>query len=360
LFLTAVYALFGPNPLVARIIQAVAVGILMPWLVFQLATVLFAPDAPLARPTKLLANGEKVGLAAAGITAVYAYFVYYSAALMTESFYITAILWFFLLAIRMSQSARITWWHWLLFGFALGVTILLRQVFLMFTPFLLLWLWFSARPNPLKFAIPLLVVAIMILPWTIRNYLAFDYFVLLNTNSGYAFYWGNHPTYGTKFIPILPSGEYFRLLPPELLHLNEAELDTALMDLAVENVLADPVRYILLSLSRIPPYFQFWPSTESEPISNVARVGSFGLFLPFMVYGLFYVLRLRFTSFVAFIRSPFALVFLFMLVYTGLHLLTWALVRYRLPVDALLILFAGVSVWLLAENGRKPRPIHHP
>jgi hypothetical protein len=353
LFLTAVYALVGPNPLVARIIQAVAVGVLMPWLVFQLAAVLFAPDAPLARQTKLLANGEKVGLAAAGITAVYIYFVYYAAALMTESFYITAILWVFLLAIRMSQKAAITWRDWLLFGLALGITILLRQVFMLFTPFLLLWLWFAARPNPLKFAIPLIVVAAMILPWTIRNYLAFDYFVLLNTNSGYAFFWGNHPIHGTTFVPILPSDEYFRLIPPDLLHLNEAELDSALMDLAMEHVLSDPVRYLLLSLSRIPPYFQFWPSGESSLISNISRVASFGLFLPFMVYGLFYVLRLGFQSLIAFLRSPFALIFGFVLVYTGLHLLTWALVRYRLPVDAFLILFAGVSVWALWENGRR-------
>jgi hypothetical protein len=352
-FITAVYALFGPNPIVARVIQAVAVGILMPWLSFQLATTLFNPNAPLSRPNRLVENGVRVGLASAGITAVYIYFIYYAAALMTESFYITSILWVFLLAIRMSQAERITWGDWLLFGLALGATILLRQVFMLFTPFLLLWLWYAARPNPLKLAIPLAVVVAMILPWTIRNYLAFDYFVLLNTNSGYAFYWGNHPIYGTKFIPILSPAQYRALLPEELLHLNEAELDTALMDLAMENVFADPLRYILLSLSRIPPYFQFWPSSESELISNISRVGSFGLFLPFMLYGLFYVLRLGFTSLVAFLRSPFALVFLFMLVYTGLHLLTWALIRYRLPVDALLILFAGVSVWLVWEKLEK-------
>jgi hypothetical protein len=217
----------------------------------------------------------------------------------------------------------------------------------------LLWLWYAARPNPLKLLIPLLIIGAMILPWTIRNYLAFDYFVLLNTNSGYAFYWGNHPVHGVKFIPILSSQQYYELLPPELLHLNEAELDSALMDVAVQNVLSDPWRYIQLSISRIPPYFQFWPSAESGLISNLSRVGSFGLFLPFMLYGLFRVLRIQFSRLGQFLASPFTLLYLFLLVYTGLHLLTWTLVRYRLPVDGVLMVFAGVSLWLIINWAMK-------
>ena len=35
---------------------------------------------------------------------------------------------------------------------------------------------------------------------------------------------------------------------------------------------------------------------------------------------------------------------LFMVIYTGMHLLTWALIRYRLPVDAILLIFAAVGI----------------
>lgn len=34
----------------------------------------------------------------------------------------------------------------------------------------------------------------------------------------------------------------------------------------------------------------------------------------------------------------------FAFVYTGIHLLTWALIRYRLPVDAVLMPFAALAV----------------
>ena len=43
-----------------------------------------------------------------------------------------------------------------------------------------------------------IVLVLLIFPWTIRNQKAFGTFVLLNTNSGFAFFWGNHPIYATE------------------------------------------------------------------------------------------------------------------------------------------------------------------
>lgn len=189
-----------------------------------------------------------------------------------------------------------------------------------------------------------LIVALLIAPWTIRNYLAFNQFVPLNTNSGYAFYWGNHPIYGTSFVGILPADgpSYQELIPVELRDLDEARLDKALLRRGIEIVTADPVRYIRLSLSRSREYFKFWPSLDSSTTSNFARVGSFGLVLPFIIYGFWLTgHRLLHGHYDQKQRQGIFLLILFILFYTVIHLLTWALVRYRLPVDAVLLLFAG-------------------
>ena len=67
-----------------------------------------------------------------------------------------------------------------------------------------------------------------------------------------------------------------------------------------------------------------------------------------MIFGL--VLAIKNTwkkkgSFVLNLISSFeGLLILFALVYTALHLLTWALIRYRLPVDAVLVPFAAFSL----------------
>ena len=184
------------------------------------------------------------------------------------------------------------------------------------------------------------------------NYQRFNRFVLLNTNAGFAFFWGNHPIYGTHFVPILTPdmGTYQDLIPKDLRNLDEAALDQALLKRGIQFILDDPGRYILLSLSRIPPYFMFWPSSDSSMVSNISRVASFGIFLPFMLYGLaLAVIRLPRNLGEA-LASPVTLLIGFSAIYTVIHLLSWVLIRYRLPVDAVLILFASVAVFDIFER----------
>ncbi|MEJ2706546.1 MAG: glycosyltransferase family 39 protein [Anaerolineales bacterium] len=350
-YLVLVYALFGPNPLAARLIQAVLVGILQPLLAFLIGRRVF---------------GRWIGLAAGVITALYAYFIYYAANLMTESFYILAILAALYISIILTTDQRTstpgdarlpvshshTWRLSVLLGISLAAAVLLRQVFLLFVPFLFLWILLQGRRYLPQLALSGLLIVLAIIPFTLYNYARFDRFVLLNTNSGFAFFWGNHPIYGTHFESILPSdmGSYQSLIPEELHGLDEAALDQALLRRGIGFVLDDPLRYVLLSISRIPPYFMFWPSSQSGLLSNIARVASFGLLWPFMLYGL--VLSIvRHKQWLQWRPpSPIVLLYAFILIYSLIHILTWTLIRYRLPVDAVLILFAGLAVVNLLER----------
>lgn len=351
LYLVLVYSLFGPHPIIARILQALIVGILHPYIAYRIGEKLFT---------------KSIGLAAAAITAVYVYFFYYGAALMTEPFYITAILFSLFSAIQLSENTgkRQDIKLGLLLGVSLAITLLLRQVFLLFIPFLFLWIWINrfrlSRKLPvLSTVLSFALIVSLILPITLYNYSRFGRFVLLNTNSGYAFFWGNNPIYGTKFIPILSTAEYQSMIPEEVRYLDEAALDQELLKRGIQFVMNDPTRYVLLSLSRIPPYFMFWYSSESSTLSNISRIGSFGVFLPFMLYGL--VLAIRKSAqgggnrFLNLLWSPQGLLMLFAAVYSGVHILTWTLIRYRLPVDAVLIPFAGSALMDVAERISKRR-----
>ena len=354
LFLALVYSAFDVQPLVARLIQAIAAGILTPLFMFRIGR---------------RVAGESVGLVAAGWSAIYGYLVYYSSALMTEPFYMLGILWTLDLALSMAQQ-RNRYRQWLLLGMAIGVTVMLRQVFLMFVPVLLAWVWIcnAAQSRPAAQAgesfglkalgqaalrsagyplASLAVLAVMIAPWTLRNYTAFGRPVLLNTNAGFAFYWANHPIYGTQFVGVLPEGQsYLSLIPPEMRALNEAALDSALMQAGLQFVADDPGRYALLSLSRVATYFMFWPSPDSGALSNGVRVLSFGVALPFMLYGLVLAAR-RWRA--------WSLLYLFVFAYTGIHLLSWALIRYRLPVDIVLLIFAAYGLVDLGQRLRAAR-----
>ena len=354
-YLVFVYAIFGPHPLVARLIQAVLVGILQPLLTYWLGKRFF---------------NSTVGLVSAAISAIYIYFFYYAATLMTEPFYITAIL--AVLALSVTLMDRITahkpgegrreiFLNAALLGLVLGLTVLMRQVFMLFIPFLFLWMGWVLRKKGFwtlvgSGAIAGAIIVLMILPFSLFNYSRFGRFVLLNTNAGYAFYLANHPIYGTKFIPILPAemGTYQDLIPVELRSLDEAALDTELMKAGLQFVVDDPGRYIQLSISRIPAFFMFWPSSGSGTVSNISRTASFGLFLPFMIYGVVLALvsrkhRLR-------LSSASMITILFFGFYAAIHLLSWSLVRYRLPIDAVMLIFAGLALVNLYEHALRLRP----
>jgi hypothetical protein len=366
-YVTAVYALFGEHPVVARLIQAVIVGIAQPYLTYLIAQRIFAPalTGDQIRSRNFQQIRQMAPLIAAGIVAIYAYFVYYAATLMTEPFYITAILLQLYLAMRLTDPApegdpkgnRFRWKLALGLGLTMAVTVLLRQLFLLFLPVLGLWmLWRGWQQGQLRPIFATLVVAativiLAIVPFTLYNYARFDRLVLLNTNSGYALFLGNHTIYGTNFIGILPKemGTYQDLIPTELRHLDEAALDQALLGEAIRIIEADPVRYLLLSLSRTRELFKFWPAAESSMASNFFRVASFGLFLPFMLYGLW-----RTTA--GYRSSHYLwLLYLFMAFYIGIHLLSWSLIRYRLPVDAVLMIMAGYGIADLVTRLGVPR-----
>jgi 4-amino-4-deoxy-L-arabinose transferase-like glycosyltransferase len=384
LYLAVVYTLFGHAPLIARLIQAVIVGAAMPWLTWRIGGRIF---------------GRRPALIAAAISAVYFYFILYAASLMSEALYIVGVLWTVDAAMRLAAalgdagaSAGRRWRLGLELGLAMGVTLLLRQAIAPFLAVLALWfLWLAWRRGWLRRALgPLaaaaLLMALLLLPFVVRNYRAFGVVGMPNTNVGINFFWANHPIYGTQFEAVLSPEHgisYQELIPPELRGLNDALLDRALLDRGVQIVLDDPGRYLLLSLSRIPIYFQFWPTPQSSLLSNAARLLSFGLFLPFMLYGLVLALvdarRGRFTAGADHPGSAsepsgeptqdlrlayLSLVLCFMAIYTLVHIASWANVRYRLPVDAFWILFAGYAIdnllhRLSNRRAHSPSPINH-
>jgi hypothetical protein len=225
-------------------------------------------------------------------------------------------------------------------GFALGLASLLRQTVLLFVPFLLFWLFLELRTRGIRWwhvALPIGIILLLITPWTLRNYLVYREFLLLNSNAGYALYASNNPNLGTDWdneVVVVP-------VPRELKGQNEAQLDRALTRRGIEYILADPERYLWLTLDKTLEFFWFWPSPNSSRISNLNRVLSFGLYLPFMLFGLWLSLS-RWRSFVV--------LYLFMFIHTSVHLLSWPAPRYRLTVDAVSMVFAGMAVLELARQ----------
>jgi 4-amino-4-deoxy-L-arabinose transferase-like glycosyltransferase len=323
LYLAGVYSITGYHPLVARLLQGAVGGALLCFLIYRIG--------------RRLVN-EETGLAGAGLAAVYGYFIYYNVALMTETFFIVLVLFSLYLSLELKEQPTLA--RWALLGLTLGVAGLLRQTVLLLVPFLLLWLLWELKEDGVRWgsvAVSVGIIILMIAPWTIRNYLVFHQILLLNSNAGYAFFASNNPNLGTDWrndVVVVP-------VPDELAGQNEAQLDRALTRRGIQFILADPERYVRLTLDKTLEYFKFWPSRESGQMSNLVRVFSFGLYLPFMLLGL-YLSFARWRS--------FAVLYLFIVIHTGIHLLSWPAPRYRLPVDAVSMVFAGMAILELTRQ----------
>jgi hypothetical protein len=346
-FVAGLYAVFGVHPLAARLAGTVLTGLLLPWLLYRLACRVLGP----CTPGEALAAGRPAAIAllTAALGAIYAYFVLYGAMVMTEGLYICALLWSLERGLALEQALhsraeegapgkRSFLPTALTLGLSLGAAALLRQAILPWAAALFLYLlWAGYRSGRTAAALRALftagvIILLFILPFTVRNYRAYGEFLLLNSNTGYAMYSAQHPLHGVSFQAFAAAPLPDDLSPRPA---NEAQWERALMRRGIEFVIAEPVRYLRLSLSRVVDYFKFWPSAETTLLHNVGRVASFGLFLPFMLYGLW----LSRTE-----RRRYRLLYLFILFYSVLHILTWAMIRYRLPADAVLLLFAALAI----------------
>ncbi|MFL7809113.1 MAG: ArnT family glycosyltransferase [Anaerolineae bacterium] len=344
LFVAGIYALFGVHPLAVRLIQGVLGGLLLPWMVYRLARRIWGHcDLPVVRaPAKLCAQ-DALPLIAAACAAFYLYFVLYAATLMTETFYLVVLLWSLEIGLGMAhrlqagEDVPLKQGLWL--GVSLGLATLLRQSVLPWVPVMGLYLlWLAWRGRRMRATVRALLLAgallaVFILPFTVRNAVVYGDFLLLNSNTGYAMYSAQHPMHGTHFREFDAAP-----MPQDMAWGNEAQMDRELMRRGLQFIVDDPVRYLRLSLSRLRAFFEFWPTPDTTLLHNLGRTGSFGLFLPFMAYGLYRVLRDRA------LRARCALLLLFCGFYTLLHVLTWAMVRYRLPVDAVLWPLAALGV----------------
>jgi 4-amino-4-deoxy-L-arabinose transferase-like glycosyltransferase len=87
----------------------------------------------------------------------------------------------------------------------------------------------------------LMGAALMIAPWTYRNYRTFGRFILISLNSGSNLWMGNHPD----------SDGGYEKIPERFRHLNEYERDRAMRAEAMASIRDNPIRFLKLGLHKI-------------------------------------------------------------------------------------------------------------
>lgn len=203
-------------------------------------------------------------------------------------------------------------------------------------------LWPAAR-LAILFLLPLLLIAGA---WAARNQQAFGRPVLVSLNGGSNFWLGNYPgvtaATGNRWTPEMRAAwSALRDRYPD-----EAERDQAFYRQGIEFVQADPARFIWLSLSKAVYLWHLWPQPMTdqghpEALVILGSVLSYGVLLLPALIGLGRALSRR--------REAW-LVLLFCLSYSAVHALYISKVRFRLPLDTFVIVYAVVGLsWILGR-----------
>ncbi|MCC7160907.1 MAG: glycosyltransferase family 39 protein [Anaerolineae bacterium] len=265
LSLAVAYALFGNSLLVAKG-MGIFISTATVYVTYDLARRVFAQTSPTEQDH---VPARRIALVAAFLVALYPGFLTHAHLLLSETLFIFLVMLAFDFVARgLGQaSARVGVW---IFGAGTmwGLATLTRGITLYFTPLFALWigwaLW-SGQQRIARALLPALLFAVatalVILPWTARNYSRFGQFVLLETKGGVNLWLGNSPYTPNEFIRnVWKVGVREPML--NTLPTDELERDRAAYALGLAYIRSEPFTF----LSRMPAKFaDFWGFERNLP-----------------------------------------------------------------------------------------------
>jgi 4-amino-4-deoxy-L-arabinose transferase-like glycosyltransferase len=277
---------------------------------------------------------SKISLWIAGaLAAIYPFFIYYSSLILSETFFLFFTCLFF--RNLLEESTRKT----ILSGTAAGLAHLTRPTLLYFLPMVLIWKYFFMK-YPLKRILLFLVIfCVLISPWVIRNYFIFDEILISSTTAGHVLWEGNNPWNKTGGVAEAQWG-YLKDMPASL---TEIQQDKWKKEQAVSYIRSHPKHFFELSVKRFFRFWHLWPNAEGFDRGWYKWIAFFS-FGPVFLISLcsLWILRRNWRKTI--------ILWLFIFYMTGIHMITIGSLRYRLPLEPLLIVLASASLGVLYDQ----------
>ncbi len=291
---------------------------------------------------------ERAARAAGIILAVYPHHIILSVQLLTETlflFFLALFLWAWISCVIKPTplSAVLT-------GGAFSAAVLTRPVIVLFLPFALGFIIAKNDERAARMrccALIFLISATLILPWSIRNSLAFGSFVPLSTWGGHALYQGNAPNgTGGQGGDILLWRDYapidFAAAYPNIT-LNEAERDTAYKNAAIKNILAHPFGFLM----RAPAKLRNMLRINYEGASLKNGIVTTMSYVPVLLAGTLGMWLLRRHLQTLCLSA-------FLMYYLAFHAIFFGIIRYRIVIEMVLAVFAAYAVHRAVASLTRP------
>jgi len=338
-------AAWGANVRVALIVQSVLAASTV-LAVYLLALLLF-PDTPDPRIDRRKSR-RRVALFAAALVAFNPFLVYFCGLLLSETVFSAMLMWamVLLLAGRGAAGERRPGYPWLLGGFLLALSILVRPSAIGLPLLLGIAAAFvnrkragayheghpqSERGWPMPLGTTLLLLTLLVLfPWAIRNRSTLHHWVWIDTNGGFTLYDGYNPDATGA------SDQKFVQYMPQLRTMNEVQRSQYLQNRALEFIRKNPRQALELAGAKFVRTWSPVPLSEQYSQQKYQIIG-LCFALPLDVLVLWGLAAGNLT------RSAKVFLLLPAIYLSVVHMMTVGSLRYRLPAEpALAILAASV------------------
>ena len=284
---------------------------------------------------RIFFEDRKVGLVAAWMMSIYPMAIFYGAVGLTESVFVPLILGAFLAL----HKNRLVWASTLFI-----LSILTRPTMDVFAPIVILWNALFIRKKGVFLAFRDLMIygvlyALIMSPWWYHNLKKYDHFVRLNQSFGVVFYSGNNKL-NTSGGGINGIDFDFKNVEGFLESNSSDEKAQLLRDAAMKYISQEPKRFFEMAIVK---FFRFWRLTPYTPLvqeSSMAFITTLSL-IPIIFFA-FVTLTTKRKMF-----KQFTPILGFVVYLTMVHMVTLASVRYRYPLEPLLIVIAAPSITII-------------
>jgi 4-amino-4-deoxy-L-arabinose transferase-like glycosyltransferase len=327
-----------------------------PGLASPLASIRIANAALVATQSFLLGllaarifRDRLAGLSAAAIGGFYPYLVFTQGLAMSETpFDLLLVAGFLATYVWRDQGARVGW------GMAAAVAILtaatlVKGSFTILPPILVAAGAIGKRPLAKVvrvLAAATAIYAAVLSPWWIRNDLLLGEFVPFTTSSAFNLYMGNSPNNPdvATYAPYLPGnwavdhGIALEAIPGEL------ERYRAFRDRAFAYIVEDPQAFVRRAILKLGVFWNIVPNAPAfqKPVYRWVGAATFGPVLALAILSVIWCRR-RWLDLL-----PFYIAIAY---FTALHTLTIPSIRYRLPLEPLLMVLAAGPLARLIRHG---------
>jgi 4-amino-4-deoxy-L-arabinose transferase-like glycosyltransferase len=319
LFLAAIYSITGHNLTWVRFAQALlGAGICL--LTYLIATIIF---------------NNKIAVLSGVISIFYPPLIFSTSQILTETLFTFLLLLGIFVIIKTRTYTTLT-----ITGIIFGLALLTRPFLLFFIPFLLYWIMLNSKYNTLKSITVLCIgLSLILIPWTVRNYLKLDSFIPFANVGGLTLYnsyvvpqkgFGYNSLEGIR-------DEYFKIN-------RETERNKYLFGKSTEYIKENPLKVIKLTFTKLAlfvyPFDGYWYSIRLGSKYNIF----WGIIFCFCLLGIV-------INFSEIDINQKLLYFSFISFLIGI-MLFYGSPRFRLPIEPLLICYAASGIIFLYEKNR--------